>query len=155
MDWVFPAFVVAAVIHVVEEYVFPGGFSDTLKRLRPGFAPFITTRFAVIINALFIVLCIAGTVVGSRNLVFSLSVASLLFFNGLVHSVATLVKKRYVPGVISGVILYLPLSLFAYYYYATSGQLTLFAGGFSALLGVLYQVVSMVYLALMAMAKWR
>src|SRR3972149_7186580 len=94
MDRIFGTFVVAAVIHVIEEYVFPGGFLETLKRFNPRFAASITVKFAVIINSLFLLLCVAGAIVSSRNLVFSLSVASLLFFNAVVHVVGTSFSGR-------------------------------------------------------------
>jgi hypothetical protein len=68
MDWVFQAFVAAAVIHVLEEYVFPGGFLDTMKSFNSGFAPFIPVKSTVIINALFLLWWAAGAVIASRNL---------------------------------------------------------------------------------------
>jgi hypothetical protein len=153
MDWVFRAFVGAAIIHVLEEYAFPGGFSDWMRRLNPRFAPWITARFAVIINGLFLLLCVMGALVASRSLVFSLSVASLLFLNGLTHLAGAIRAKRYAPGVISGVLLYLPLSLYAVYLSAAAGKLTLAGGAMAGLLGVLYQAVPIGYLGLSSMAR--
>ena len=153
MNWIFWAFVGAAVIHIVEEYYYPGGFLDSMKRFNPGFAPSITVTFAVVINALFLLVCLASAVIADRNLIFSLSIASLLCFNGLIHIIATARSKRYAPGVISGIVLYLPLSLYAYYLFVSSGQLTLVGGIVSGLLGVLYQIVPISYLALSRMLK--
>jgi hypothetical protein len=153
MNWIFSAFVVAAVIHVLEEYAYPGGFSDWMRSLNPRFAPWITARFAVIINGLFLLLCVMGAVVASKGLVFSLSVASLLFFNGLIHLAGTIKAKRYAPGVVSGVLLYLPLSLYAFYLCAGAERLTLAAGAMAGLLGVLYQAVPIGYLGLSSMAR--
>jgi hypothetical protein len=153
MNWIFSAFVVAAVIHVLEEYAYPGGFSDWMRSMNPRFAPWITARFAVIINGLFLLLCVMGAVVASKSLVFSLSVASLLFFNGLAHLAGTVRAKRYAPGVISGVLLYLPLALYAFCLFAGAGRLTLAAGAMAGLLGVLYQAVPIGYLGLSSMAR--
>ena len=153
MSWIFSAFVVAAVIHVLEEYAYPGGFLDWMKSMNPRFTPWITTKFAVIINGLFLLLCAMGTVVASRSLVFSLSVASLLFFNGLIHLAGTIRTKRYAPGVISGVLLYMPLSLYAVYLLAGTGRLTLAGGVMAGLLGVLYQAIPIGYLRLSSIAK--
>jgi len=153
MNWIFWAFVGAAVIHIVEEYYYPGGFPDFMKRFNPGFAPSITGTFAVMINALFLLLCLAGAIIATRNLIFSLSVASLLFFNGLTHIMATVLSKRYAPGVISGVLRYLPLSLYAYDLFVSSGQLTLVGGIVSGLLGVLYQIVPVSYLIVSTLTK--
>jgi small-conductance mechanosensitive channel len=153
MNWIFSAFVVAAVIHVLEEYAYPGGFSDWMRSLNPRFAPWITARFAVIINGLFVLLCVMGAMVASKGLVFSLSVASLLFFNGLIHLAGTIRAKRYAPGVISGVLLYVPLSLYAFYLFAGAGRLTLVGSAIAGLLGVLYQAVPIGYLGLSSMAR--
>ena len=153
MGWIFRAFVGAAIIHVFEEYAYPGGFSDWMRRLNPKFAPRITARFAVIINGLFLLLCVMGAVVASKGLVFSLSVASLLFFNGLAHLAGTVRAKRYAPGVISGVLLYLPLSLYAFYLFAGAGRLTLAGSAIAGLVGVLYQAVPIGYLGLSSMVR--
>jgi hypothetical protein len=111
MDWVFIAMVGAAVLHVLEEYVYPGGFADWMRRSNPRFARLITARFAVIINGLFLVLCIVGAILARTSLILGLSVAGLLFVNGCMHLGGTMRARRYVPGVASGVVLYIPLAL--------------------------------------------
>jgi hypothetical protein len=146
MDWIFTAFVGAAVVHVIEEFVYPGGFMDVLKRFYPQSTPFVTVRFAVIINGLFLLLCILAAIVGRNNLVFSLSVASLLFINVLMHTGATLRARSYTPGIVSSVLLYLPLSIYAYYLFISSGQMAWPEGIASGLLGILYQAVPVGYL---------
>ena len=153
MNWIFWALVGAAAIHVVEEFVYPGGFLDSMRDFHPEFAPSVTVRFAVIINSLFLLLCVAGAIVASRSLVLSLSVASLLFLNALMHIVGVVKAREYMPGVISGVVLYLPLSLYAYYLSVGSGQLSLLGSVTSGLLGVLYQAIPAGYLALSSAAK--
>ena len=153
MNWIFSAFVVAAVIHVLEEYAYPSGFSDWMRSLNPRFAPWITARFAVIINGLFLLLCVMGAIVASKSLVFSLSVAGLLLFNGLTHLAGTIRAKRYAPGVVSSVLLYVPLSLYAFYLFASAGRLTLAGSVIVGLVGVLYQAVPIGYLGLSSMAR--
>jgi len=153
MNWIFWAFVGAAAIHVVEEFVYPGGFLASMRSFNPKFASSVTVRFAVIINSLFLLLCVVGAIIASKSFVFSLSVASLLSLNALMHIVRAVKARGYVPGVISGVLLYLPLSLYAYYLYASSGQLTFFGGMASGLLGALYQAIPAGYLALSSMVK--
>lgn len=111
MDWIFWTFLVAGLVHIMEEFGYPGGFLDMVRRLNPRFAPSATVGFVVAINALFLLLCIAGAVVGERSLIVSLSVASLLFFNALMHIGGTIRARGYAPGLISGVLLYLTLSL--------------------------------------------
>jgi hypothetical protein len=152
MNWIFWTFVGAAAVHIVEEYYYPGGFPDFMQRFNPRWAP-VTVTFAVVINALFLLLCLASAIIADRNLSFSLSIASLLCFNGLIHIIATARSKRYAPGVVSGTMLYLPLSLYAYYFFARSGQLTIIGGIISGLLGVLYQAVPVSYLILSNITK--
>jgi len=83
MQWIFWAFVGAAVIHVVEEFWYPGGFLEAVKGLNPRIASLVTLKAAIIINGLFLLLCVTGAVVGRRSIVLGLSIASLLFFNAL------------------------------------------------------------------------
>jgi hypothetical protein len=148
VNWVLWVFVGAAAIHVVEEFGFPGGFLETMRRFSPRFAPSVTTSLAVIINGLFLLLCITGAIVGDRSPFLGLSIASLLFLNALMHIEGSIRAKGYAPGLISGILLYLPLSSYAAYLLAASGRLTLTESIAAALLGVLYQAVPLGYLAL-------
>ena len=148
MDWVFIAFLAASLLHMGEEYVYPGGFMDLMKRLNPRFASLVTVRFALIINGLQLLLCIIALAVGENHPAFSLSVAGLLLINALIHIVGSIRVKGYTPGVITGVVFYLPLSVHAYYLFWGSGQLTFLEGIVSLILGILYQAVPISYLAL-------
>jgi hypothetical protein len=146
MGWVFWAFLGASIVHIFEEYKYPGGFPDYLKRANPRFATAITTKFAVVINGLQVVLCVAAMAVGDRNLIFSLSVAGLLLLNALMHIGGTIRTKHYVPGVISAGVIYAPLSLLAFYAFGRAGQISGADLAISLLLGGLYQAVPVAYL---------
>ncbi len=153
MNWIFSVLVGAAVLHVLEEYGYPGGFTDWMRRSSPHFARYITTRFAVIINGLFLVLCILGAVVAGKQLVFSLSVASLLFVNGCIHLAGTIRAKGYAPGLVSGVLLYIPLSLYTLTSFVSSGRVSLAESAISGLFGVMYNAVPIGYLGLVSVIK--
>ncbi len=56
--------------------------------------------------------------------------------------------KGYAPGVITGVLLYMPLSVYAYYLSIHSGQLTLNGVIATSILGLLYQAIPISYLVL-------
>jgi hypothetical protein len=148
MDWIFGGFLAASILHMLEEYFYPGGFMDVMKGFNPKFAPFVTVRLAVIINGLQLVLCVIAMVVGRDLPVFSMSIAGLLFINALMHIGACVRIKRYSPGVITGVLLYLPLSMYAYSLYLGSSQLTWGGILITGLIGLLYQAVPISYLAL-------
>ena len=147
MAWIFIAFLVVSLIHMAEEYFIPGGFMNSMKRLNPRFAPYVTVRMAVIINGLQLVLCVLAILVGERASVLALSIAGLLYINGWVHVLAVFKLRGYVPGVISGALLYIPLAAFAYAALVTSGHLNLRQALMGAALSLLYQAVPMAYLA--------
>ena len=153
MQWVFTAFLIVSIFHMGEEYFYPGGFMDFMKRLNPGFAPLVTVPMAVIINGLQLVLCVVAMWVGRTFPIFSMSVAGLLFINGLTHMLGCVKVKGYVPGVITGLLLYLPISIYAYYLLITSGQLTLNGVLITGLLGLLFQAVPISYFGLTSTFK--
>jgi hypothetical protein len=63
----------------------------------------------------------------------------------VLHIRGAIIKKGYYPGVISGVFIYIPITVYAYSLFITSQQLTWMQAGLSFLLGVLYMGVLMVY----------
>jgi hypothetical protein len=132
MEWIFIAFLIVSMIHMGEEYFYPGGFTDVMKRLSPKFAPLVTAPTAVIINGLQLLLCLVAIAIGKN----------VLAFMGCVR------VKGYAPGVIIGVLLYMPLSAYAYYLSISSGQLTLNGVIVTAVLGLLYQAVPISYFVL-------
>jgi len=145
MDWIFGAFLIASILHMVEEYFYPGGFMDVMKRLNPRFAPFVTTPMAVVINGLQLLLCVVAIMVGTNTPTFGMSVAALLCINGWAHILGSIRTKDYVPGVITGTALYLPISIYAYYFFIGSGQLTANQILATVILGLLYQAVPLGY----------
>jgi hypothetical protein len=61
MNWLFWAPGGAALLHIIEEFVFPGGFAEWYRNYSPGIRSSITPRLLVILNAL---LLLAGVAVG-------------------------------------------------------------------------------------------
>jgi hypothetical protein len=131
--------------HMVEEYFFPGGFMAVMKRMNPAFAPFVNVPMAIVINGLQLLLCIIVILVGISNLAFSLSAAVLLFINGLMHLGSAVKLKGYAPGVITGSVLYIPLSAYSFYHFSASGQLNAGNAAIAGALGILYQLVPLAY----------
>lgn len=141
MNWISYVLVGAAILHVLEEYVYPGGFPAFMKKMAPALAPSVTPSFAVVVNGLFLLLCIAAALVGQRVPVFRLSIASLCGLNGLTHVLGTIRARQYAPGVLTGVLLYLPLAVLSYYLSVRSGEISIWQGVGSVLLGMVYQAV--------------
>jgi hypothetical protein len=141
---IFLALPIAAVIHVVEEYLIPGGFAEALSKLLPRASHLFTMKFHISVNGLFLLLCFISAFIGDSNLVLSLSIFGLIFTNAVLHIRGAIINKGYYPGVISGVLLYIPIAIYAYMYFITTAQITWMQAGLSFLLGVLYMAVLMV-----------
>ncbi|MEO7148324.1 MAG: HXXEE domain-containing protein [Rhodanobacteraceae bacterium] len=138
---------IAVVLHVVEEFVWPGGFLAWHRSYRPSLAASITPRFALIGNT---VLLGAAFVLGwygpdaSRDLSLWLVLAALLAGNAVFHLVGLLRMRRYSPGVVTGVLLYVPLCIWGYAHFIDNGEATWRFALSSFAVGVSYQFVSMV-----------
>jgi len=144
-NWIFVALPIAAAIHIFEEYVFPGGFAEAFRKLLPRAAHLFTLKFHILVNGVFFLLCVISTLIGKTNLVLSLSIFGLIFANAVLHIRGAIINKGYYPGVISGVVIYIPITVYAYSLFLTSRQLTWIQAGLSFLLGVMYMGVLMVY----------
>ena len=147
-DWVFIALVSVAIIHVFEEYAFPGGFADALRNLLPRSTHLFTSGFHWVVNGLFLLLCIGCALIGQSNLILSLSAFSLIFVNALLHIRGSILTRRYYPGVISAVFLYIPLAVYAYSGFLVSGQLNWQEALISGLLGTLFMTLLICYVLL-------
>jgi hypothetical protein len=114
----------AVALHLVEEFAWPGGFPDWYRRYRPERAASVTTAFLVWINAVLVVMALAAGLLGwtPYGIALWLVVASIGAANGAFHLWATRKMRRYSPGVVTGVLLYVPLALWGFWYFATSGM---------------------------------
>ncbi len=136
MHWVFWAMVGAAVVHVAEEYFF--GFIDFSRDLGWRFTAGMDLVAFIVINVLFILLCVAGAVVGMDQPFFSLSIAALFLINTVMHLVPMAMVRRYSPGSVSAVFLYVPLAIYAFYVVDEAGKLTALTVIGAFLLGLLW-----------------
>src|ERR1019366_2463326 len=96
------ASLLAVTAHLVEEFVFPGGFLAWHRRYRPEHAASITPRFAIAING-------PSSTIG----VFQwLTLAALLITNAAFHIRAVINTRAYSPGVVTAAFLYVPLGAY-------------------------------------------
>ena len=111
---------VFSALHIVEEFVWPGGFLAWYRDYRPEIAASLTPRYVIVVN---LVLLIAGFTLGwlgptwSRGLSLWLILAALLAANAIFHIIGVLRLRRYSPGVVTSIILYLPLCILGYWYF--------------------------------------
>jgi hypothetical protein len=107
---IFVWLVAATLLHVFEEYVYPGGF---LSWMRSAIGQTPTAFEAVVINLAFVGWVAMPLFSPATPTIWTLSVPSLLLANGALHVVGTIVTRRYSPGVVTSVALFFPLATYA------------------------------------------
>ena len=124
----------------------PGGFFEFVRRFGTRIADQLTVPVAVVVNGLSLVLALLAALLWRGYPVLSLSVAGLLLVNAFVHVAGSLRAKAYAPGLVTAVILYVPLSLVAFVM-AVKEDLVSTQGLIIAMaLGVLYHILLVGYL---------
>jgi hypothetical protein len=142
MNWLFWGPLGAASLHIVEEFLYPGSFTAWYRRYKPDRAASITPRFLVIINALLLVVCYDVGVLGPRpnGVALWLTVMALLAANACWHVVGTIETRTYSPGVVTGLLIYVPMALYGYVRFLRSGQASVATAIIACLIGASYQV---------------
>ena len=139
MEWLFLVILIVSILHVIEEYL--GGFVDQMKQFMVGadISEFVS------INMTFLILGFIAVIVGSASLIYSLSIAALLFINVLFHIGCSIRLKGYNAGLITALLLYLPVSIYAYYYFWALGSLSPIELILSIILGVFWMIMVFIY----------
>jgi hypothetical protein len=140
--WIYWAPLVAASLHIIEEFVFPGGFPEWDRRYRPGFRKTINPRFHIIINGLLLILCYDAWALRARpaGAALWLTVTALLATNGLWHAIGTVKSRSYSPGVATGLLLYVPLAIYGYARFLRTDQASPVTAIVALALGSSYQL---------------
>jgi len=102
----------AIMLHVTEEFLFPGGFSEWYARLVPPKTDKgINNGYLVWINTLMIGVCVLPVYFGNKLHGFSswYYIAAIAAANACFHIWGVVKLKAYSPGVITGTLLYIPL----------------------------------------------
>lgn len=117
---------IAVSAHLVEEFVWPGGFAKWYRWYRPERAASVTTRFLVITNAVYALLALLPITLGAtpRGFAYWLIVAAIAAANGVFHLWATLRRGVYSPGVVTGALAYLPLAALGYVRLVSTGAVS-------------------------------
>jgi hypothetical protein len=109
--YIFWLLIIAYSAHILEEY-----FMDWKKWV------YILTKINIswndfyLINCIVIIygVCIAS--IGINNLYISLTFPALMIINAIIfHILPTIIKRKYSPGLITSIILFLPLSIITFY----------------------------------------
>jgi hypothetical protein len=145
-DWLSWAPLVAACCHIFEEFAWPGGFAEWYRRYRANGSS-VTTRMLVIVNVLLLVACVnyalvADTRWGATAL---LGLCALLCSNGLWHAWASVKSHTFSPGVVTGILLYVPLMIVQFNVYLQARRVSLWGAAVAAGVGGSYHVWSAIY----------
>ena len=147
MRWLFWAPLMAASLHILEEFVYPGHFSEWYARYKPGIRKSITWRFLVIINALLLILCYNVGALGPSRIGVAawLGVMALLAANGIWHLRGVVKTCSYSPGVLTGSLVYLPLAVYGYAFFLLSKQASIPTALIAFVIGASYQLWSNIF----------
>ncbi len=136
----------AASIHIIEEFVFPGGFKAWWCYYQPDTAASVSNRFLIFINALLIAFSVSVALAVQApqgdGIAAWLALAALLFSNAVFHIIGATQTRRYSPGMISGILLYIPLAIYGFIYFLRSGQASVGTALVAAAIGGSYHFIS-------------
>ena len=146
MDWLPWAPLLAASLHIGEEFLVPGGFLTWYRRYRADPSR-ITPRFLLIVNAVLLAVCCNIGFLGRSPLgiAYWLTISALLFSNGCWHAWASYKSHTYSPGVVTGVTICLPLATYGYSQFVRSGAASIETAAVAGVLGGSYQLWSAAY----------
>ena len=139
--WIMP---ISVLLHITEEFIFPGGFIDWDREYRPGINESGHLRFLIIINILLFAICFNPILSGltSEGIEWWLSIVSILFVNSYFHIKGAIILKKYSPGVITSIIIYIPLTIYGYWYFLSTNKVPLTTVILCFLVGFIYQLIS-------------
>ena len=138
---------IAVLIHVFEEFAFPGGFRNWWCNYRPDIASSVTTGYLIMINAVLVLMsmliAVAAEARRGNGVAAWLTLAALLAGNAIFHLVGAVQTKRYSPGMISGALLYIPLAIYGYIHFLRIGRTSWQTATIAAVLGGSYYFISL------------
>jgi len=135
---------VAVAAHLVEEFLWPGGFAAWYRTYRPEYASSITRPYLVAVNALLVVLALIPPFLGSTPRAYAVwaVVAAIGAANAVFHLWATAKTRAYSPGVVTGALVYLPLAIVGIPQLLTNGRVSLGTALQAVIVGVAYHLWS-------------
>jgi hypothetical protein len=113
LPWLFPA---TFLLHIAEEYWGGGGFSAYMERARGVHLP--PSRF-LLMNGIGLGLMALGVVLARRFGFTHWLLAcygAIVLGNGLSHTINSVISREYNPGVVSGLLIWIPLGLLTLFY---------------------------------------
>ena len=121
MKFVFALPLVCVLLHILEEFAWPGGFSQWYATVKPETSLSFTPRYALAVNSAYVFAAAIVAWLGpawSRGPALWLVIAAIAASNAIFHVSWVARLGRYSPGVITGVFLFLPLCAFGVWYFS-------------------------------------
>jgi hypothetical protein len=138
--WLLPS---AAILHIIEEFAFPGGFTAWYRNYKISVSSSFTVRYLISINIILVVLCVLPLMLDASNgIALWLTMASVVFFNAFFHIRGMVRTRTYIPGVVSSIIFYIPLAIYGYWYFLSSQKVSVEQAIASGIVGVGYWLFS-------------
>jgi hypothetical protein len=139
--WILP---ISVLLHLIEEFIYPGGFMVWDRDYRPGISENKHPRFLIVINVLLFAICFNPVLSGLTNggIVWWLSIVSILFVNSYFHIKGVIVLKRYSPGVITSIFIYIPMATFGYWYFISFQKVNWITAILCFSIGIAYHLFS-------------
>lgn len=136
----------AVMLHVTEEFLFPGGFAEWYAQLVPPKTSGIKYGYLVWINTLMIGVCVLPFYFSGKPLSFSIwfCVAALAAANACFHIYGVIRLKKYSPGVITGTLLYLPLFIYGAKQILSSGDISYLKASIFIAIAIGYHLFSII-----------
>ncbi|HEY6900070.1 MAG TPA: HXXEE domain-containing protein [Puia sp.] len=137
---------VAVMLHVTEEFLYPGGFIEWYQEWVPSKTKGIRPGYLVWINTLMIGVCVVPAALGATEHGVGVwyAVAAIAAANAIFHVVGVFRLKKYSPGVVTGVLFYLPLFVIGSYLLLSSGQLGAVRAVFTVAAAIGYHIFSVI-----------
>lgn len=136
----------AASLHILEEFVFPGGFKSWWRAYRPETAASVSDRFLIMINLLLVAfsaaVALAVQAPRGNGVAAWLALAALLFSNATFHIIGAIQSRSYSPGMITGTVLYIPIAIYGFAYFLRSGRASATTALVAAIIGGSYHFIS-------------
>ncbi len=141
MYWLFWTPLIAVCLHISEEFIFPGGFSEWYKTYKPEIKKSVTWKFLLIVNGGLLILCYDIGAIGASafGAALWLGVMAMLAANGIWHIRGVIKTRKYSPGVITGTLLYMPLAVFGFIYFLSTDMISIISALIAFTIGVSYQ----------------
>lgn len=148
MTWLWWAPLGMTILHILEEFVLPGGFPTWDRAYRPEIRESITPRLHLVVNSALLLLCLQVGFLGETvdteargiGVVLWVGVSALLVSNALFHLVGSLRTRSYSPGMITAALLYVPVSAFGSWHFLRTGAISPLPAAVAAAIGGSYHL---------------